>query len=207
MQALFVHGMGRSPLSALPLLWRLKKHGIAAHSIFYSVTFEKFDSIVGRLRNKILQIANAGDYVLVGHSLGGMLIRSAVASLPTGTRLPSRIFLLGSPVRPSRVAQFFQRFWIYRLVTRDCGQLLSSEERMRQIAPSFVPTTSIVGTRGFHGWLSPFGNEPNDCIVSASEVAADWISEEVQVSVTHTYMPSNRRVSEVVIQRLINGSS
>lgn len=207
MQALFVHGMGRSPLSALPLLWRLKKHGIIPRSFFYSVTFQGFDSIVNRLCMKIKQVAEKGDYVLVGHSLGGVLIRSAVALLPPGTRLPDRIFLLGSPVRPSRVARYLSRNWLYWLATRDCGQLLSSEERMLKVSPSTVPTTSIVGTRGLYGRLSPFGDEANDGIVSASEVAADWITEEIRVPVIHTTMPYSRRISELLIERLLSVSS
>lgn len=202
MQALFVHGMGRSPVSAIPLLWRLKSHGIAPHSFFYTVTFQNFESIVQRLVKKIARIADTGEYVLVGHSLGGVLIRSAVAALPAGTRLPNHIYLLGSPVRPSRVARFFSRNWLYWLATRDCGQLLSSEERMRQVAPSLVPTTSIVGTRGLYGRLGPFGDEANDGIVAASEVAAEWISEEIRIPVIHTTMPYSNRVSKLLIERL-----
>ena len=202
MQALFVHGMGRSPLSALPLLWRLKRHGVSPSSFFYSVTFQDFKSIEARLRRKIILVASKRDYVLIGHSLGGVLMRSAVASLPEGTRLPTRIFLLGSPVRPSRIAKYLSRNWLYWLATRDCGHLLSSEERMQTIAPCGVLTTSIVGTRGLYGRLSPFGDEANDGIVSASELAAPWISEEVRVPVLHTTMPFNKRISQLVIERL-----
>ena len=202
MQALFVHGLGRSPLSALPLIWRLKKHGVAASSIFYFATFQNFDSITRRLCDKIISLASKGDYILIGHSLGGVLIRNAVASLPPGTRLPSRIFLLASPVRPSRIAKYLSRNWLFWLATRDCGQLLSSEERMQEIAPCNVPTTSIIGTRGLYGKLSPFGDEANDGIVSETEVAAPWISEEIRVPVIHTYMPSNKRVSQLIIERI-----
>ena len=92
MQALFVHGMGRSPLSALPLLRRLKQNGITPHWYFYSVTFQSFPSISDRLERKIERLAAEGDYVLIGHSLGGVLIRDAVAALPAGTRMPTRIF-------------------------------------------------------------------------------------------------------------------
>lgn len=184
------------------LLRRLKKHGLSTHSIFYIATFEDFQSIENRLVAKIGEIAEKDEYVLIGHSLGGVLIRSAVAALPEGTRLPNRVFLLGSPIRSSRVARFFRNNWIFRIATRDCGRLLSSDERMQQIAPSVVPTTSIVGTRGLYGRFSPFGNEINDGIVSASEISAEWISEVIHVPTIHTYMPSNKRVSQLVIERL-----
>jgi pimeloyl-ACP methyl ester carboxylesterase len=202
MQALFVHGMGRSPVSAIPMLWRLKRGGITPYWFFYMVTFQKFSSISGRLQRKIIRIASKGEYVLIGHSLGGVLIREAMASLPPGTRLPERVFLLGSPVCPSRIAQLVRRNWLYWLATRDCGQLLASEERMRQVPPCTVPTTSIIGTYSLAGLSRLFGNEENDSIVSWSEVAADWISEEVRVPVSHTFLTSNKLVSKAVVERI-----
>ncbi len=203
MQALFVHGMGRSPVSAIPLLWRLKRQSISPSWFFYSVTFQNFPSITQRLQKKIVAIAQKGDYVLIGHSLGGVLIRNALASLPEGTKLPDRVFLLGSPVRASRIATALRHNVLYRLATRDCGQLLASEERMKNVPPSSIPTTSIVGTRTLFGLSQLFGDEINDSIVSHSEVTADWISEELHVPVIHSVLPWNRQVSQLVIERLL----
>lgn len=202
MQALFVHGMGRTPLSALPLLWRLKRQGISPYWFYYTVTFEDFSSITDRLRRRIIGLAEKGDYVLIGHSLGGVLIRNALASLPEGTRLPGRVFLLGSPIRPSRVACLFRNNVLYRLVTRDCGQLLASEERMEHVPPCPVPTTCIVGTYSALGLSHLFGKEENDSIVSRSEITADWIAEEIKLPVSHSFMSSSPLVSKVVAERI-----
>ncbi|WP_040591690.1 esterase/lipase family protein [Schlesneria paludicola] len=202
MQVVFVHGMGRTPLSAWPLLWRLRQRHVSVTTFFYSVTFQSFASIEARLRGHLIQVASQGEYALIGHSLGGVLIRSAIASLPPETRLPARVFLLGSPVQPSRIAKYLSRNVLFRLATHDCGQLLASDDRMGQVAPSCVPTTSIIGTRGLHGSISPFGDEPNDGVVSESEVAADWITEELRVPVVHSFLPSNRLVTELILERI-----
>lgn len=202
MQVLFVHGMGRSPLSGLPMLWRMQRRGITVRSFFYTVTFEDFPSIQKRLVKRIEDVAAKGDYVLVGHSLGGVLIRSALASLPEGTRLPRRVFVMGSPVLPSRIAKYLSRNWLFRLATRDCGQLLSSEERMQQIAPCSVPVTSFVGTKGLHGRYTPFGDEVNDGVVTESEIQANWISEAIKVPVVHSWMPASKCISNLILERL-----
>ena len=202
MQGLFVHGMGRTPHSARPLLRRLREQGISMSTFFYSVTFEDFVSIESRLRDRILQLARGGDYILIGHSLGGILIRGAIAGLPQEIPRPRRVFLLGSPVQPSRVAKYLSRNLLYRIATRDCGQLLASEERMQRVAACDVPTTSIVGTRGMHRWISPFGDEINDGVVTASEVAANWITEEVHLPVVHSFLPSSRLVTQVILERI-----
>src|ERR1700690_702917 len=126
--------MGRTPLSGWRLLARLKAKGIGPNSFGYAATFQNFTAIRMRLVTKITALAAHGDYVLIGHSLGGVLLRAAVASLPTGTRQPRRMFLLASPVKPARIAQKLQRNWIYRILAGDCGQLLSSQARMAHIA-------------------------------------------------------------------------
>lgn len=202
MQALFVHGMGRSSLSGWRLLVRLKARDITPHAFGYVATFQSFASIRKRLVAKIHTLSADDDYVLVGHSLGGVLLRAAVASLPAGTRPPRHIFLLGSPIRPARLAQKLQRNWIYRVLAGDCGQLLASSTRMAQIEAGSAPTTSILGVTGWKGWLNPFQGELNDGIVSVSEAGATWITEEIRIPTIHTYLPSNSRVCKIILARI-----
>ncbi len=201
MHALFIHGMGRSPLSALPLLSRLKTGGLVTSTFGYATVFHDFPAISRRLATRISELAARGDYVLIGHSLGGVLLRSALSSLPGDTRQPSHVFLLGSPVLPSRLAQKMGSNRVFRAVTKDCGQLLGSDDRMASIA-TVARTTSIIGTKGLIGRLSPFGNEPNDGVVAVSETRASWITDEVQVPIVHTLLPSSLAVADIILQKL-----
>lgn len=202
MQALFVHGMGRSPILGWRLLARLKAQGITPHAFGYVATFQRCDAIRQRLINRIQTLAACGDYVLIGHSLGGVLLRAAIAGLPQGTRLPRQIFLLGSPIQPSRLAHRLHRNLFFRLLAGDCGQLLASATRMSAIGPSPVPAVAIQGTTGWRGRFSPFGDAVNDGLVAVAETNAAWLSKTVQVPVLHTYMPSHRRVSRLILDHL-----
>ena len=201
MQALFIHGMGRTPLSALPLLSRLKSGGLVTSTFGYATAFHDFSAISQRLAGRIAELARQGDYVLIGHSLGGVLLRSALTLLPADTPQPSHVFLLGSPVLPSRLAQKMRRNIVFRAVTQDCGQLLGSDDRMAGIA-TVARTTSIIGTKGITGKLSPFGDEPNDGVVSVSETRAAWITDEVQVPIVHTLLPASPTVADIILQKL-----
>lgn len=199
--------MGRSPLSGWRLLVRLRARGITPHALAYVTPFQNFDSIRNRLVARINALAAQGDYVLIGHSLGGVLLRAAVASLPAGVRLPRQIFLLGSPVRPPRLAHTLRRNWLFRLLAGDCGQLLASVERMAHIeagtvSVGSVPVIGIVGVRGWRGRWSPFGDELNDGIVAESEARAAWMSEVIRVRIFHTYMPSSGQVAALVLERV-----
>lgn len=202
MHALFVHGMGRSPVSGWPLLWQLKRAGLKTSTFGYAVTLEDFARIKKRLAARLSALAAQGDYIVIGHSLGGVLLRSVVNDLPPGTRPPSRMFLLGVPIGPARLAQTLGRNRIYRALTRDCGQLLGSSARMSAVGPSSVPTTAIAGVRGLTGRRSPFGSELNDGLVSLSEASAAWLSDQVQVPIIHTILPSSTRVAGIILKRL-----
>jgi pimeloyl-ACP methyl ester carboxylesterase len=201
---LFVHGMGRSPLSGWWLLDHLKRLGYKASSFGYVVMFEDFASIKNRLASKILEMAEQEEeYILIGHSLGGVLLRAAINSLPSGTKLPRHLFLLGAPFQPARLAQRLSHNPIYRFLTRDCGQLLGSISRMSEIGLVSVPTTSIAGIRGLPWKSCPFDGELNDGVVSISEVSIKAIADQVEVLSIHTFLPSNQQVAEIILNRLV----
>ena len=201
MRALFVHGMGRSPLSGWPLLHALRANGVQTSVFAYIPAIQGFDNIAARLAARVEALAQADDYVLIGHSLGGVLLRSALSTLPPATRPPTRIFLLGSPVRPSRLAIHFRKNPLYHLLTGDCGQLLASPKRMSAVAPLSVPTTAILGERPIRLTARHFSDEPNDGVVAEQETRAEWINEEIRVPVMHSFLAGNRRVAELVLAR------
>ena len=202
MIALFVHGMGRSPFSGWRLLRDLRRAGFETCTFSYSVAFEKYDAIVARLRTRIALLAATGEYIVIGHSLGGVLLRAALNSLPPGSALPRRAYLLGSPVLPARLATRLRNNRLFRVIAGECGQLLGSAERMNVVGPLSVPTMGIVGIRGFTGRYSPFGDEANDGLVSVSEAVAPWFSSCVHVPVIHPLLPSSARVARLIVQDL-----
>ncbi len=194
---------GRSPISGWPLLRRLRQVGMKTVTFGYVATLEDFASITARLTSRIERVAASGTYVVVGHSLGGVLLRAALHSLAPGTLLPSHVYLLGSPILPSRLAMRLKNNFMFRAIAGDCGQLLGSTERMRSIGPLNVPTTGIAGVRGLTGRHSPFGEEANDGVVSISEISAAWLSNQVQVPVVHTFLPSSEVVAKIIIEHLV----
>jgi pimeloyl-ACP methyl ester carboxylesterase len=171
-EALFVHGMGRSPLSAWPLLRRLERAGVKCSTFGYLASAESFVRITERLASRVAALAARGEYILIGHSLGGVLLRATLSNLPPDTKQPHRLFLLGSPIAASRLAHRMRGNLAYRLFTGECGQLLSSAQRMGGVGHLSAPTTSIVGTGG-PVMCGPFKGELNDGVVSVSEASAE----------------------------------
>jgi hypothetical protein len=206
MNALFVHGMGRTGLSWTATLIRFRSKGIKTFVFNYSATLHDFSTIAARLAGKLERVSGQGDYVLIGHSLGGVLLRAALHEVPTGSRMPNKVFLLGSPVVAPRLAQRLGRNPLFRAVTRDCGNLLGSECRMSSVPGTDIPVVAIIGTRGWGGRVSPFGTEPNDGVVAAGECRAAWISDEIRVPVVHTLLPSSLYVADLMLERILTVS-
>ncbi len=202
MKILFVHGMGRSPASGWMLLRQFKLVGFETATFGYLAAKTTFSEISHRLAATISSILEREELILIGHSLGGVLIRDALRHLPTNCRRPKHLFLLGSPVHSSNLARKLAGNILFRVLTRDCGQLLGSAQRMAAIGPTTIPTTSIVGTRGLTGNLSPFRNEENDGVVSVKEVSAEWIKDQAKVPVIHSFLPSSKLVARIILRRL-----
>ncbi|MGD8785551.1 MAG: alpha/beta fold hydrolase [Thioalkalispiraceae bacterium] len=202
MIALFVHGMGRSPLSGWPMLHQLRRAGMETTTFGYSTALKDFAAIKSRLIRKITDIAARGEYIVIGHSLGGVLLRAALNELPAAVRPPRHVFLLGSPVKPSRLAKRLQKNILFRGLTGDSGRLLASEKRMGRIGAPQVATTGIAGVRGLKSRHSPFGEEPNDGIVALAETDAVWLADKIQVPVVHTLLPASSKVADIIINKV-----
>ena len=199
LHVLFVHGMGRTPLSTWPMLRRLRQSGLQTHTFGYVAALESFNTIVARLILRIETLASESRYIVVGHSLGGVMLRAALNQMGPHTRRPDHLYLLGSPIVPARLAVRLRHRVLYRLLTGDCGQLLSSEERMRAIGPASVPTTAIAGVRGITSLHGPFAREANDGVVAVCEVSADWLLRLTEVSVLHTFLPSSQKIAAIIL--------
>ncbi|MDY3560451.1 alpha/beta hydrolase [Gemmata sp. JC673] len=169
MQLLLVHGLGRTPLSLFGLGAALRNAGHHVRYFGYSPTLEPLARILGRLRSHLSKLAVRGHPVgLVGHSLGGILLRTAIPAVP-GLRV-HHFATLGTPTSVPRMAVLAWN-WVppFRLWTRDCGRFLTSRQAFADLPPITVPFTPIAGTAGPCGRYSPFQNDPNDGVVSVSE--------------------------------------
>lgn len=162
MKVLLVHGLGRTPCSMFGLASVLRRDGHATRFFAYSPTFESMPRIVRRLESR-LRSYGGEEVGLVGHSLGGLLLRSALVRVP-GLKVKNLV-MLGTPNRPPRIAALMWRWRVFRLLTGDCGRLLASPDAIPALPSPVVPYTLIAGAAGPR---FPF-REPNDGIVTVSE--------------------------------------
>lgn len=194
MLVLLVHGLGGTPLSMFGLAAALRRDGHRTRFFGYSPTLDSVPRIVNRLTRLLRRLARLGRPVgLVGHSLGGLLLRRALVDVPELT--VQRFVLLGSPNLPARAAQVASRFFPFRWFTRGCGRFLCSSESVPIPA---VPYTLVAGTAGPIGRWSPFGDEPNDGLVAVAETQIRPTDEPVLVPALHTFLMDHPAVRRAV---------
>jgi pimeloyl-ACP methyl ester carboxylesterase len=186
--AVLVHGMGRTPLSMALLAYRLRRAGFETVNFGYVAALEGFTPCVQRLRRTIDTHAASRPTVLIGHSLGSVLLRSVLAQL---AQPAAGCFFIGPPTRACVLARRFAGFLPYRLYTGEMGQLLAREDFLQSVPIPACPTYIYAGTGGPRWRFYPVGDEPNDGILKVSETALAGIAQ-IQVAAQHTFLMNSR---------------
>jgi len=197
MLVLLVHGLGRTPVSLFGLASALRRAGHHTRFFCYSPTFESLPRILRRLEQRLRSLAMGRRSVgLVGHSLGGLLLRLALARVPA-VRV-HHFVMLGTPNRGSLMARLASQWLPFRLLTRECGRYLATALNFETLPQLSVPCTVIAGTGGPIGRFWPFGTEFNDGIVSVAEVEIERDSTTT-IAALHSFLMDYSEVRAQVL--------
>ena len=196
MHAILIHGMGRTPLAMSILAARLRASHIRPHLFGYSVTFERWDACIQRLEQFITKHVKTDDYIMIGHSLGSVLTR---ATLPRLTHPPAACFFLASPTRVCKAANNFAHYPLAKLLMGEIGQRLADKQFMESLPRPSVPAKIYAGTGGPRGRYSPFGEEPNDGVLTIKETLLPSVPVQT-VPVLHTFIMNSRVVSQDIVK-------
>jgi len=201
MEAILIHGMGRTPAAMSILAARLGRAGIRPHLFGYSVTFERWDECIQRYKNFIERRTQNTDYIIVGHSLGTVLTR---ATLPRLTHKPTACFFLAPPTQVTKAARNFAHRYLIRLFMGEIGHVLTDRQFMETLPLPSVPTKIYAGTAGPRGRYSPFGEELNDGLLTVNETLLPSVPMQTVPSL-HTFIMNSKVVTQDIV-RIANSS-
>ncbi len=203
MDAILIHGMGRTPAAMSILAVRLAASNIRPHLFGYSVTFEKWEQCIQRYKEFIEKRVKTNNFIIVGHSLGTVLTR---AVLPKLTHKPSYCFFLAPPTQVCKAARNFYRYRPIRLFMSEIGQVLTDEQFMQALPLPNVPTKIYAGIAGPRGRYSPFGEELNDGLLTVQETFLPNVPMQT-VPALHTFIMNSNVVTQDIMRIARAGSS
>jgi hypothetical protein len=196
LRAILIHGMGRTPAAMLILAARLRAEGIRSSLFGYVAAFERWEACVRRLEKFIDMKTGADEFIVVGHSLGTVLAR---ATLPRLTHKPVAFFMLAPPTQASMAARRFAHLRMFRMFTGEMGQLLASKQFMDALPVPEVPTKIYAGTGGPRGRRSPFGEMPNDGLLTVTETMLPSVPMQA-LPVIHTFIMNQKIVAQDIVK-------
>lgn len=198
-----IHGLWFSGHVMFVLARRLRRQGFTVRSFSYPSVRADLRTNADRLA-RFLATLDADTVHLVGHSLGGILIRALFHYHPQ--QKPGRIVTLGTPHGGSRVAQHLGRnaFW-RRAMGKGVAQLLTGAPQ--HWAPPSRAIGVLCGTRslGLGRLLYRHLPRPNDGLLTVKESAFPAARDHIALPVSHTGMLFSRTVARQVGAFLIAG--
>lgn len=198
-----VHGLWMRGAAMALLRRRLEPHGFQVYEFTYS-------SVTGSLKANAAALAafvaaTPGHTVhLIGHSLGGVVIREMLESRDPRLTRVGRVVCLGSPLRGSRTAARLARLPGGRRAIGNCIAELNARGGFTAWAPG-SEAGSIAGRVpfGLGRLFGPFP-EPNDGTVAVAETRVDG-AEHVVLPVSHFAFLWSKRVAEQTEHFLLHG--
>lgn len=203
-----LHGLGLSPFWLWPLSVSLRRAGYTVQNLGYP---SREKNIADLAREHLLPVAineaaQTERLHFVGHSLGGLLIRSLAADcgfLPTG-----RVVMLGTPNQGSEVADYLKRFSLYRRYFGPAGQELgtATSDKPKSLPPVPFDLGVMAGTNHWlHFPTGVFMSRPNDGIVSLESTRVAGMKDHISYSIDHSLMVLDPRVMYQTRHFLENG--
>ncbi|MBS0644196.1 MAG: alpha/beta fold hydrolase [Proteobacteria bacterium] len=203
---ILLHGLGRTRRMMAPMAAALQADGWAVAALGYASLRRPFEDHVAAVASvaRALQDDGGRRISIVGHSLGGLIARAAVAQACVEGWEPDRLVLIGSPARGSAVAARLKTFGVYRSIMGACGQAVTPALAAHVPVPD-APIGVIAGGNLRRGY-NPFLAGDNDGLVTVAETRLPGAeSAFLLVPAVHTFIARNPAVIAATCRFLATG--
>jgi len=197
-----VHGLWMPAAVMWPLARRLRRHGFVPHRFSYWGRRAPVADHAARLDSWLAERFTPGQPIaLVGHSLGGMVLRALAGRNPAWFDR-ARTVMLGTPNQGAAGAAFVAQWREGRWWLGVAGRELATPEAGELPVPP-GPVGVVAGTR-WRWWTRWFLDGPNDGLVRVAETTLPG-AEVRTFPVGHTGLLFSRGVAEATAHFLAEG--
>lgn len=193
---IILHGIFRTHRSMRGLAMFLEQAGYQVLNLSYPSTKHDLEKLAELIHPRINSFIskNHSKVHFIGYSMGGLLIRVYLKKYRP--RNLGRVVMVGTPNRGSEVADFLKDFYIYRKLYGPAGQqLITNQEKFSHIFCELdFEAGMIAGNTSIDPISSKMIGKPNDGKVSLESAFMEGAKEQIIISSSHTFFPSNRQM-------------
>ena len=206
--AILLHGLGHHPGGMDRISDALDAAGWAVANVGYpSLRRPVEDHAVAASRiARAMTEDGAESICMVGHSLGGLVARTAMARAATDNWRPHKLVLIGSPARGSAIADILKSLTAYQMITGSCGQAVTSAGAASVPVPPCQSILIVAGGNGGRGF-NPLLRGDNDGVVAVHETqlpnGAEY--ELITVPALHNFLAGHPLAVKAILDFLAAG--
>ncbi|HEY1065143.1 MAG TPA: alpha/beta fold hydrolase, partial [Pirellulales bacterium] len=201
-----LHGLIRTRHSMAQIARRLRREGHAVYNLSYCSTRRPIPWHADNLRRVLAGLEQHAEIHLVGYSLGGLVIRAALAN-HDDPRV-RRVVTIGTPHLGAEKADKWAGWPLFDFVAGETGWQLGTGER--SITRVLPPTLNrefgvIAGGRGRDRGYSPILPGDNDWTVTVASTRLPGAADFLLVRAPHSLLTHNRQVQDATASFLEHG--
>ncbi|MFB9217162.1 alpha/beta fold hydrolase [Vibrio sinaloensis] len=202
------HGLGRSDVAMWRMTRRLEGAGYLVCTLDYKTIGQSVSDVLNVTTNQIDSCVSSAPKVhFIGHSLGGLVIRSYLQHHPDmiDSEQMGEVVLIGTPNKGSEVADHYDGTWLMSIGGEISQALATGDKSLgNQIEDLDANIGIIAGTKATRLTDTVF-NGPNDGLVSVESTKLSNMSDFISINVGHSSMRYDEQVARQAIHFLKHG--
>ncbi|HHF3146631.1 TPA: triacylglycerol lipase [Vibrio diabolicus] len=194
MKIIILHGLYMHGLVMQPLSQKLRKLGYETQVLSYNTVAIDESSLFDSIDHSLNPLTTN---VLVGHSLGGLMIKRYLANRKPSTNLISHVVAIGSPLKGASIVGRIQDLGLGAILGNSPHHGLNRHDDAWAFPQKLG---SIAGTMpiGARSLLIRNDNTMSDGTVTVEETRLDGMQDHIEVKQTHTSLIYNTFVPQQI---------
>jgi pimeloyl-ACP methyl ester carboxylesterase len=185
-----LHGLGRTRWSLWPVAREAARRGYRVHNLGYPSRRAPIEELAENVGHRVLSVAGTGAVDVVTHSMGGIILRAAVAAGILPQDAVRRVVMLAPPNHGSELADRLRDFRVYRLATGPAGQQIGTNEDSlpRRLPPPPFEVGIIAGRKSTNPFFGRVLGAESDGKVTVESTQLEGMRDRVVVDRAHTFI-------------------
>lgn len=186
-----LHGLGRTRWSLWPVAREAARRGYRVHNLGYPSRRAPIEELAEEVGKRVLHVASdVGRVDVVTHSMGGIVLRAAVAAGSLPVEAVHRVVMLAPPNHGSAVADRLRDYRLYRLVTGPAGQQIGTTDDSvpKRLPPPPFEVGIVAGRRSTNTFFARVLGAESDGKVTVESAQIEGMRDLVVVDRAHTFM-------------------